>query len=500
MGTTDWKRFLEAGSTYESLVKTLVSMLRDSAVYLAGTALLGLATVVLVPLYTRYLPPEEFGLYALLEMALLIAITVTEMGLGSSYLRWFAETDAHGRGVLLGSCLAAVSCASVVCGVVVAMGVARARILPVFGGAELHCAWTMIPLVWLGALERVLFSDLRALRRSGAFVATATVRLVAVSTASLWFVARLHLRVDGIFYGRLAGDTACVLLAAGFSFRGAMLGLSRGRVVPLLRFGLPLVWSALMGLVLDASGRYFLARFASLGQVGVYAVGLKISNLVSTIYLQPFGFAWASFVFQIAHLPHAQITYRKVLGYALLGAAALASIVTLFSPFLTLAFATPQYLLAQRVIPFLVLPLALRILEYWTSAPIYLSYQTRWMAPIGTFEAGLCLLLNWLLVPRFGMYGAAFAWIAGLSAGIAVTGIVGQRYYHLPVGRKFLGVAAGMWCFALLVRALLPPSVTVAAFLELTLLSGAIAAALAACLYFDFRATKARLAELAYAD
>ncbi len=65
-------------------------MLADSAQYLVGPALLSLASVALVPLYTRQLTPAEFGVYALVDVSVLGLLIIASLGLNVAYLKWFA--------------------------------------------------------------------------------------------------------------------------------------------------------------------------------------------------------------------------------------------------------------------------------------------------------------------------------------------------------------------------------------------------------------------------
>ena len=82
---------------------TLFSLVGDSAVYLAGGALIGLCNIVLVPLYTRTLGPREFSVFALIDVVILIAVTVSLLKLDVSYLKWFADLAPWRRGELFGS-------------------------------------------------------------------------------------------------------------------------------------------------------------------------------------------------------------------------------------------------------------------------------------------------------------------------------------------------------------------------------------------------------------
>jgi len=82
----------------DPVMMALLALARDSLVYLAGAAMIGLGNFVLVPLYTRYLAPAEFGVYALVDIIVLILVTVTQLGFGVSYLKWFADVGRSRRG------------------------------------------------------------------------------------------------------------------------------------------------------------------------------------------------------------------------------------------------------------------------------------------------------------------------------------------------------------------------------------------------------------------
>lgn len=203
-----------------------------------------------------------------------------------------------------------------------------------------------------------------------------------------------------------------------------------------------------MALLLDASGRYFLAHFQSLAEVGRYTVGIKITNILSMGFLQPFGNAWAGAAFPIAHRPNAAIMYTKILGYALLVATLLAAITILFGPFLVRIFAGKAYAGVQNLLPLLLLPVVFRLLEYWSSLPIYLKYKTKWLGPLTTLGTALCIVLNYFLVPRLGAMGAAISWAAALAAGISLMTFFGRHFYPLPFDLRTCGFAAALWAMA----------------------------------------------------
>ena len=110
-----------------SFTNLLAPLVRDSFRYMLGSLLIGLANVVLVPLYTRYLSPSEFGVYALIEITALVLITTAGLGFNVSYLSWFAEVDAGKQRVLLGTMVGAGTLASLIAGSALAVLVASPR-------------------------------------------------------------------------------------------------------------------------------------------------------------------------------------------------------------------------------------------------------------------------------------------------------------------------------------------------------------------------------------
>jgi O-antigen/teichoic acid export membrane protein len=481
------------------LLATLYPLVKHSMVYLAGAVLLGLGNFALVPMYTRFLTPSDFGAYALIEISLLLAVTTTQMGLGTTYLRWYAETEAARRGEILASSMAAGGVAAVLGGAILS-AVMSGPLGREWIGGNARAAWIFVPLVLLRNTQGIFFSSLQAAQRPVAYVSSALTRLFALVAAGFWFVALRGEGVRGVLYCWLAGDGACVLILLVFCLPGMQLRVRKTLLGPMLRYGFPLVWSALMALLLDGSGRYFLAKYQNLAEVGRYAVAVKITSILSMGFLQPFGSAWAGAVFPIAHRPNAPITYTKIMGYALVVAMLLAANTILFAPFLIRVFAGPMYAGAENLLPWLLLPVVFRLLEYWSSLPIYLKYRTKWLGPLGTVGTVLCVVLNWMLVPRIGALGAAIAWATALAATIGLMTMFGRRYYPLPFDLRTCGFAAILWASAVAASRLaaalgpaegLETSIGIAALLSLACVS-----------YFlwDARTSKRLFMGSAYAD
>jgi O-antigen/teichoic acid export membrane protein len=487
------RALVAARAERDPVAKAIFALAGDSLVYWAGSAIIGVGNFILVPLYTRYLAPAEFGVYALVDIVVLIFVTVTQLGLRVSYLKWFADMGESRRGELLGSTLVAGALTASTGGVLLSMAVISPlgeRWLKI---ADSSFAWTLLPIVVLENLQGLLLTDLRARRKPGAFSASAVARLVAIVGASLWFIVVQKQGVTGVFLGRLVGDAVGVLLLAIFCLRSTALRLARSIIAPMVRYGLPLMWSSLMAMMLDASGRYFLVHYSTLEQVGFYAAAIKIGNVFQILVYQPFGVAWGGLMFQIAKWPNARTIYSKIATYVLVLSLAAALILALFTPTLFTVFATPAYMPGMMVFPLILLTRAINIMEYPTSIGLYLSGRTRWFALIFSTGLGVSLVANLLLVPAYGMHGAAWAWFASWVVITILLVVIGNRYYAVHYDWKLFLAALCLWGIVVMIGRRLPIGTPFGSPLFAACISLGVLVVVGVYLYRDFQATRLRI-------
>jgi len=450
MRLASFRKWIDDKALSNPVTKTVFSLAQDSLVYLIGAAMIGLGSFILVPLYTRRLAPAEFAVYALVDINVLILVTVTQLGLGVSYLKWFSETDASKHGMLLGSMLMTGALTALAGGSLLMIAIASPLGEHWLQTSDRKFAWTLLPIVILENLQGLLLTDLRARRRAGAFSSIAGIRLLAIVGASLWFIVLRGQGIDGIFGGRLIGDIAGILLSSILCLRSIKLRFSSSTALQMIRYGLPLVWCALIAMVLDASGRYFLTHYSTLEQVGFYGIAIKVANVFHMLITRPFGVAWGGLMFQIVKWQNARLIYSKILSYVWVISLSGAFIVALFTPTLFAIFATPAYFPATAVFPLLLLVRAVSTMEYPTAIGIYLSERTKWFTPIYLVGLGVNLLANYVLIPSYGMFGAGWSWLLAWVVIVCLMAWVGERYYSLDYDWKMLILPMVPWAGILL--------------------------------------------------
>jgi len=477
----------------DPIASALSALVGDSLVYLIGSAAIGLGNIILIPLYTRYLSPAQFGVYALVDIAVLILVMVTQLGFGVSYMKWFADSGGSRRDELLGSTLTIGALAAGIGGGLLSLAVASPMGEHWLQTAHRGFAWTLLPLVVLENVQGLLLTDLRSRRRAIAFSISGVVRLAAILGASIWFIVVQGQGVLGVFLGRLVGDSISVLLLATLCLSSVTPRMDRSLAAAMVSYGIPLLWSAFIGMMLDASGRYFLSRHSTLEQVGFYGTAIKIAGVFQMLVNRPFGVAWGGLMFQIVKWPNAQVVYSKILMYVFVLSLTAGLVLTLFTPTLFAIFATPAYFPAMAVFPLILLVRAINLMEYPTSTGIYLAGRTKWFALIYSVGLGINLLGNYALTPAYGMFGAAWAWLA---AWLVITGLMawlGQRYYPLRYDWKLLLTPIVPWGFVLLGQRGPVPILSNVYWPVQILLALLVVLGIGGLLVRDFRATRKRI-------
>jgi len=207
-----------------------------------------------------------------------------------------------------------------------------------------------------------------------------------------------------------------------------------------LSFSIPLMIPALSFLILQFSDRFFLARFHSLRDVGLYSFAY---TLVNTVY------AVTATVIHHALLPHAvrthnegSIAYRdRILTQALKGALATfviaAGVLIVAADIVIRVIGRDVYTTAGGVLPLLVLSYVLVIIGHPAYYLLMLTDRTRAIMVVDLFGLILAVLLNVLLIPSWSYYGAAVATVLSFTAVTGLRVAVSRAWEHFDTRSFF---------------------------------------------------------------
>jgi O-antigen/teichoic acid export membrane protein len=279
-------------------------------------------------------------------------------------------------------------------------------------------------VLWCNDLLRVTFQPWK-------FVALNVTQTALVGGLTLYFVLGRGLGVAGVLYGKWAGDALAALLGVVLCRHHVRPRFDRAILAGMLRYGLPLVPVAFAYGTIGSVDRWSLQRFASLDEVGIYAVALKFFAVV-TLGVSAFQLAFMPFAFARAQDPEAPRLYARVLGLYIAVGSAGALLVGLAAPLGIRLLATHEYAASARPALWLGFAAVAQGAYYVAALGINLSLRNELLVWSALGAALLAAVGNLLLVPRLGAEGAAIATFAGYAVSAVLTYAISQRVYPLP--------------------------------------------------------------------
>ncbi|HEY7779363.1 MAG TPA: lipopolysaccharide biosynthesis protein [Ktedonobacterales bacterium] len=448
---------MAAAASAESYVQLLRNLATSSGIY----ALAGLATplisLVLTPYETHRLSSADYGVLAVLQVALSLGAGVTQLGLYSAFFRAYVhdyseKRDRHGVLTTTVALLLVVSLA-----VAVGASAAAPQVTSLlFSTGELLKHPELAHLVSVAAYVLVLqnlavpgLAWMRAETRPVRYSILAIGGLVVTLLSTVLLLGPGQMGVEGVLYGSGIGYAAQIICTLPVILVRAGLRVRLDIAWNLLSFGVPMIAAVASFWVLQLSDRFLLGRLATLSQAAGYSVSYSMGALVGTVVLVPFGLAWPTALFSIAKRQDAaaifQLVFRWLSMLLLIIGFALS-----FAGIFLLKFLFPAtYFASAPVIP--ITALALVFYGVYTILMTGASVRRKtWFGPIlVTLAAAINLGANLVLIPRFGAMGAAASTLLAYVVLAVLAYAFNQRIYPIPyeMGRFTNAVLGGVAIF-----------------------------------------------------
>jgi O-antigen/teichoic acid export membrane protein len=261
------------------------------------------------------------------------------------------------------------------------------------------------------------------------------VQLVVQVGFILYLVRWAGLGLSGVLTGNLAGLLTVNLAAILLLAREASWRVDLRLLAAMASYGLAMIPVFLSGWIVDLSDRFFVQALAGPAVLGVYSLGYKFGALVNVLLVMPFQQAWTPLFFATADDPSAPKRLARATTY-LFAATTLCSLATGLSvrPFLRLT-AAPEFRGAAGVVPLICLAYLIAGVASCLGNGLVVSKRVGLLSAYAVAAAAANLVLNGLLIPRLGMYGAALATVLAFS--IQLVGILRSLARHYPVGLEW---------------------------------------------------------------
>ena len=427
--------------------------------YLPVNVVQGVVGLLTIVVLTRILSPADYGVYALAFLAMSLVSTGLFVWLEAAMARFYAPESIGGR--LPGHFATVYRTFAVM-----AVG------FPLIAGAILWLVPMPVPLKFaVGAgLCAIVFRSLLKLaqerRRAAGDVSGAA--LIDIAQTIGGFVVGAGLAVLGwgggaplIGMGAAAGVCLIWVLPTELTrVRGGSFEPARLRMYA--AYGFPVAGSLILALVLATTDRFLLAAYLNDTSVGVYHAGYSLANRTLDVMFIWLGMAGGpAAIAALERGGHAALksaAHEQASFMVALTLPAAAGLALVARPLADLMIGPGLREGAAHVTPWIAASAFMAgITTYYFHTAFTLARRTRLLMLAMSAPALSNLVLNWLLIPRFGLDGALWATLASYGLGVVASSALGRRALALPVPWETLG-RAGVATIAMALTVSLVPA------------------------------------------
>lgn len=387
-----------------------------------GFGLGRVAPLAVIPILSRVLTPGEFGSFDVVLATIMLSGIVFDAGLGAGVIR-YASADRHASGDLIASGFLLQILASIA-------GIALAAPLLIVsmpsGESTSACLLALCIFSFIEGLAVLESGFVRAEARDDLYLAFSVIRFFA--TFCFAAAGGVLFGVPGALIGLGMGGVGFACHALLRYRRKPGFGSSETRR-RLLRYGLPLTATTLAAWTLTLSDRVFLEASVPIAEIGEYGANYRLGSVTLVLFATPLILAWLPVAQRLSPFERKLAQGRWMRWYIVIAGIAVAALSIASVPLIPVLFGTGYGGLPDIV--FLIgCSGLLGGVSILISTPLLVSESTLRLAGVALFAVVFNVAINFLLIPPFGVRGAAAATAISYAASLAAT-LFAVRW-HMP--------------------------------------------------------------------
>ena len=421
-------------------------LFQQSGFYLVGQTLQRAISFLLLPVWTIYLAPSDYGIMGTLAAYSGVLYVLLMFGINGAVTRHYFDFkndhEAQRRYVSSNFVFLAV-----VSGTILTILILFGRPLWVHfsSGSIPFQPYVILTLLtcYGGLLYRLPYSLFQAQQKAHKCIAFDLGSFILYSAISLTLVIGWKMGVYGAVLGGCIAQTLITLIITGMLLKEWFVPKLEWRhVSSSLAFGLPIVPHLLSGWALNFVGRVMLERMAPLDEVGRYTLGCNL-GMVLLLIITSINEAFQPYYFNLrTSSPDWQQKIMRIVLFYVAGIGLVALVGSLFAGELVHLLTPPRYHASARYVPPVLLGYLMVGFYYFVASPVFFLKKTFLLPFITGAAAVLNIGMNYFLIPKYGAIAAAWTTCICYFFMVVVYYLIVQRLdpFPYPLWRTILAL------------------------------------------------------------
>ena len=433
---------------------SLRSVFKGASIYTIGQVGTKAFGFFLIPVYTRFLTPADYGIVGYLQVMLQLMATVLMFGFYGAQTRYYYEFRDQAQKI--GEFLFSINTyllliLLILCSTLTVFGehlyaLLKVKDIPFYPYLPI-VIWT----AFFQIMSQMVISYYLATKQYKECALLQFLQFAFMVGMILFFVVYLKQGALGKVKGHLFGSALFFALfyipyVKKFVFRFDIMYVKYA-----LAFGVPIVFHLLAGVMHNSIDRVILEKYVSMDQLGIYSLGYQI-GMVMNIIVASVNKAWQPNYFDLMSSDTHDKAYenRRMFALWMIGIGSICLIGMLWTTEFLILLTPKNFHAAAGVVPIIIMGYFFHGMYFFAVSPIFQFKKTK-MLPFLTGAAALLnITLNLFLIPAFGIYGAAYATLISFAFQAVLVYIIGRRLFDPDFEKIKIAVAVSPLLLVLL--------------------------------------------------
>lgn len=456
------------------MIKQLKQLFSDTLIYGIGYIVPRLVTFLLLPFYTNILTTSDYGIITQGMVFAGILKILYKYGSDSALIRFYDNTDpGPARQSVFSTLFWSVTVTSLLLSGVVLLFRGNLAALLFDDARRTGLILLLTGIIVFDTLDILPRTLLRIHEKPVYYSTINLVNVIVTFVLNIVFIAYLSMGAAGAFLANLIASGSLLLFLIPAMSRDLGLTISLPRWKELMAFGFPLIQVGLASMVMELIDRPILKEMTNLATVGLYGAGYKL-GIFMMLVMAAFNFAWQPFFVKVGRQENGPRIFATIFTYFMFLVCGLFIVLTLLLKYIV---ATPVFgftLLGKGFLPAItIVPIVFAAYIFYGAylnflPGVYLKKKSGRLALYTTIGAVVNVAGNLLLIPVWGIRGAALATMIGYLVMAVLLYFTQQSLYPTPYRWDKISITLGVTGAILLVFYLFQPGIYVRLLLILS--------------------------------
>ena len=409
--------------------------LKNSLIYTVGHTLTSGIAIFLLPIYTRYLSPTEYGVIDMfMVIAAMINLTIA-LEITQGIARYYQEGKNEKEKREYTS--SAFWFTLLVYLLFISLSIFYSDTFTFWLFEDVDKKKIFLLAVFAIATNGIFHFKQKQLRwqiQPKKSVLTGLINVVVAASLTVYLMVALDFKIESIFVGQIAGNIVaslfaiiCVRKSYGFIF-------CITKFKKMVSYSMPLVLSGIGVYIALYIDRIAIKDLLGLDKLGIYGVGYRFAG-VAFLVMAGFQQSLSPLVFKYYKEKKTPSDISKIFNIFVVFSLTVVAGAILFSKELVILFTTEAYYSSADVIAILVMAVFFSNMYIFTPG-ISIAKKTKIIFLISIIAAIINTILNYTLIPLFGIGGAAFATLISSIITFSLYAFFSLRYYSISYNVK----------------------------------------------------------------